>query len=668
LGDKSMMESEILDKSREYIQEGKFEKAQIILRRALSENPKNATALDLLGDLALKMGRTKEAIQRYDQASNVFTNISQYSEAIISLEKIALIDRKNEDVVSRLSDIYRFYGLPNKAISTILNLCSWALENKEDGIFVSGLRKIAEAQSKNLPLRLSFAKILLAIGRQQEAQDELKKLKTLALDTNDTAILSEVDRLLPQTDGGEELDPKSRIELGNLLYEIGSKDEAIVEFEKAVSDLLQTGDKDEATKVLNRIVEIDPNNEKALDKLKELSGEAGIAETAEEAVERTTEPAPTEEEMILAEAPSEETITPPTEEKPEEPTAEEVYEIQAEEPILGPTTEPIQVGPPPEAEPTEPAAREPSPEEAIKMFEDLGKEIDGFVAASDEEHTHGEDTAVHEGSTTDTSHLEGQIADIEFLLKQAEAPPEPSFEVMKEFDDFKNSIIWQDEDPRKKLDIAKMAFNAGLYESALDYVVDIKNRKETWPASLELHGGSLVKLGRYNEAMRTIAQSLLLEEIGEGEKIELRYLLASAYEGLGDFDNALRETERILKINPDYKDVKEMYALLGGKELITEELRGPVEAPKIREQEVVRKQPMEGPPPARHGPEKVIPTYIPGQGPISEEPFPTVVQEMPGQETRPVERPHRDEGVQEEKAEKKSSEIEERPGENIAFL
>ena len=68
-----MTEINYLNKGRVYIQQGEFEKAQIILRRALNDNPNHARALELSGDLVLKMGKVDEAIQRYEHASNNYT-------------------------------------------------------------------------------------------------------------------------------------------------------------------------------------------------------------------------------------------------------------------------------------------------------------------------------------------------------------------------------------------------------------------------------------------------------------------------------------------------------------------------------------------------------------------------------------------------------------------
>jgi tetratricopeptide (TPR) repeat protein len=674
-----MNEADFLEKSAVYIQEGQLEKAQIILRRMLTDNPSHPRALELAGDLALKMGKVEEAVQRYDQASDGYNNTSQPDKAIVCLEKITHEDPRNENIHWRLADLYRTYGFPNRAVKKICELCTWAREHNEDGIFIAGLRKIVEMQPGNLQLRLSFVKILRSLDKAQDADVELDNLKTLAEEKNDEGVLEEVNRLLPQPDGGEELDPKSRIELGNLLYEIGSKDEAVIEFEKAVSDLIESDEIDEAVNVLNRIVEIDPDNEEAIRRRRELLGEAeeepqpavseeeapkgevldekeALAETVEEIIAEM--PAESAEEAVPAEEPEEPSVE-------EHEAAEEPEPAQPEEAEITPeaaeSEEPAEEVVEPAATTDEPSAEELS-DEGMKLFEDLSKEIEGFVPVSEmtEEGASVEETA----ESPDAAHLEGQIADIEFLLKQTEEVIPQAFEVGEEFEQFKNSLVWSDEDAQKKTELAKKVFDAGLHDTALNLTADTKVDKSTWPLSLELNGAALIRLGRYGEAVRTIAPSLIAEEIPEEHKLELRYLLASAYEGLGDFENAMREIERIMTCNRDYKDVRELYALMGGKEPAYEK-----PLPEREEKPpVVEGIPPSPPEPARQPEdirEEVVETKA--EKPTEEPPDKTAGYEEDAYPTIVQEKPSAPEEKSKEKAAEEPEEEEER-GENITFL
>jgi tetratricopeptide (TPR) repeat protein len=191
-----------------------------------------------------------------------------------------------------------------------------------------------------------------------------------------------------------------------------------------------------------------------------------------------------------------------------------------------------------------------------------------------------------------------------------ETPPTPSFEFAAEFDDFRGNIMWEEEDVGRRLDLAHRAFAAELYETALSHARELKINKNTWPLSLELAGAALIKLGKYSEAIRTVGPAILLEDIPQVEKIELRYLLASAYEGLGDFENALREIEHIMSTNPDYKDVTEMYELLGGKSMPQAPEKVSEEKPLIRMETVARE--IETPTPSEPVEEKKDESYSTG--------------------------------------------------------
>lgn len=581
------MDNDFLEKSRSYMQEGQLEKAQVLLRRALHESPNSARALELSGDLAQRMGKRSEAVTRYEQAAAIYGEDEQLLEAIICHEKVAKIERTNSDRYVHLAQLYRQAGLPNQGIQKMIDLCSRSIDNKDETTFISGLRKIIELQPENLQLGLSYVRILMAMNRGDQAEEELNRLKSVATEKNDQGILKEINRLLPQTDGGDEgLDPKSRVELGNLLYEIGSKDEALVEFNRAVSDLVEQGEPLEAIKVLNRIVEIDPGNESAFDKLRELQALTGTA--PQEKIE--------EREIDLSEGP-EKPAEAPAEEGVEVPTAEGVGEVVAEGQESADTREQsleeqdVSAGTAEKGTETveqseQAAVKEPAYTEAglqdesiadttapaEGIFDDLIREVEHYVDRAQKER--GTETVEKEIEEPQT--LEGQIADIEFLLKEMEAPPAPSFEVASEFDEFRGNIRWEEEDVGKRLELAQQAFDAELYETALTHAHELKINKHTWPLSLELTGAAMIKLGKYSEAIKTVGPAILLEDIPQNEKIELRYLLASAYQGMGDFDNALREIEHIMSTEPDYKDVREMYELLGGTSVVSKS------APKIK--------------------------------------------------------------------------------------
>jgi tetratricopeptide (TPR) repeat protein len=276
--------------------------------------------------------------------------------------------------------------------------------------------------------------------------------------------------------------------------------------------------------------------------------------------------------------------------KEPEQVAEAVTEEPVEEPVVE-AAEPVKAEESAEAEPDQPKPAE-------DIFDDLIREVETYVEGAEGEK--GKAAPVKGAEEAQT--LEGQIADIEFLLKEMETPPAPAFEAASIFDDFRGHIVWQEEDVNKRLELARRAFDAELYDTALNHARELKINKNTWPLSLELAGAAMIKLGQYSEAIRTVGPAILLEDIPQTEKLEMRYLLASAYEGLGDFENALREIEHIMSTHPDYKDVREMYELLGGKgapEKVIEEQPSSETKPVVEEPVTEEVRKVEEPEPVR---------------------------------------------------------------------
>ncbi|TET23402.1 MAG: tetratricopeptide repeat protein [Candidatus Stahlbacteria bacterium] len=158
----------------------------------------------------------------------------------------------------------------------------------------------------------------------------------------------------------EGLDPEGKVELAGLLLQIGFKSEAVTEYLMAAQMYEERGNKEEAVKLYEKILELDNDNQAAkrgLEKLKPRS-----RENIDEMVARMgfgaapgEEPAP-EEPSTQGITTPEETETPP----PSAPEGEQKVQSTSEPPERTPTTEvsEIQVEPQPPAEEAEPKVEE----------------------------------------------------------------------------------------------------------------------------------------------------------------------------------------------------------------------------------------------------------------------------------------------------------------------
>ncbi len=96
----------------------------------------------------------------------------------------------------------------------------------------------------------------------------------------------------------EELDPKSKEELANLLLQIGFKEEAVTELLTAAAIYEKEGEKDRAVSIYQKVLENDPRNRVAIRRLEELAPEMLAPKPPPEEVPVELQKPPEETEIL----------------------------------------------------------------------------------------------------------------------------------------------------------------------------------------------------------------------------------------------------------------------------------------------------------------------------------------------------------------------------------
>jgi len=449
------MGEETIAKVRELVDEGRFDQAVLALRRLEADNPQDPNINQLLGHIAYRTGDSDEAMKRLLRACELFEARGDYIPAIGCLEELLLIE-PTPDRYLILATLYDRIGLKNEAQRRLFDKAQELIREGDNRSGLRLLHRICQLDEGNLHLKLIYGKMLLYSGEESKAREYLNQLRAVAVEQGVNDIVTEIDTLITEPDGGEELDPKSRIELANLLSEIGSAEEAITEYLVAASDLIATGQTGEARKVLQKVLELDPDNEKAKSELEKL-GEEEVSVEVEEKEEET-----------------------PTAEEPELP-----------------------------------------PIEAI----------------------------------------EGQVADIEFLLKEVEAKPAVEIRLSDLLEEFRSKMRNLPERPEVRLKVGEVLSSLLLYDLAIENYKKLLDVPELRSRAIEKLGITYVQAGKYSEALRYLAESI----VERPDNLEVRYNLALAYRGMGDHENALKQLSNIISVNPDFRDVRDLYLHLGGK-------------------------------------------------------------------------------------------------------
>ena len=216
--------SKHLDAAQKYLQQGKLPQAIVEYQQILKNEPKDQVTLMTLGDLFVRQGETFQALEYFERLAKIFLNDGFTTKAIAIYKKVAKLAPEESRPLERLAELYVQQGV------------------------------LSEAR----PLYLQLSEMHLKAGRQAQAAALLQKL-----------VEAEPDNLRVQT------------RLAELLLSMGQQKEALEAFQGALQKVLARGDHAEATRLADRILQLDPSNETTtLAKVRALAAAGKAADAA----------------------------------------------------------------------------------------------------------------------------------------------------------------------------------------------------------------------------------------------------------------------------------------------------------------------------------------------------------------------------------------------------
>ncbi len=214
----------VLQVARKFAQKGAKAKALKEYNKLLKEDPRDAKLLLEVGDTYRRWGQNEEAIAQYGKVAHQYRQAGFDARAVAVIKQILLLDPKNYSGYVSLSELYQRMGLDSEAGA--------ALQTAADGYHKE--------------------------GRKTEALELLRQMA--ALDPTNTT---------------------SRLKVAELLRQEGMESEALAEYQAVVEELTNQQDRDQLVVVLQRILEVKPDQMDALTALFRNFMEAGALDQAE---------------------------------------------------------------------------------------------------------------------------------------------------------------------------------------------------------------------------------------------------------------------------------------------------------------------------------------------------------------------------------------------------
>ncbi len=638
---------QIRAKAAEYFQKGDFAKAVSEYKKVLDLEPGNASTYNFIGDAYVKLSNVGEAVSSYLEAVRGYSNDALYNNAIAVCKKILRVNKDDPEVYKTLGDLYIQQGLVNEAITNLLEYAERKIkQGKADEAFPI-YHQIVEINPQNLAVRSKLAEMYLTQKKIPEAIEEFSQLAKTYRDqgrmieaesleakvrgmkgeaapaqaapeaeVKPDSIIEELSQQRPETPAQKQTTPElvidkepeppreeeaakqdwaTNIELGDLLVEIGSTQEALDQYHTAANGYMNDGNVGKSVEVYKKIANLQPLELRSRQKLVEIALQnnqqddlieayLGLAEClhrrelreqAAAVYQKVLEMDPVNESaleslsLLLPEMPEGAFEMPgmeihqepasPQEAVPDisfiQPTAPQFEEQpQAQEPAAW-QPEPAPAEAPPAWEAPQPEPENAQPESFMHHGEPQPEEpqFHGQPAeppASDDVHWGRE---IVEGgrqsrvkfSVADEEPATAPGAQEEFLSLQ---------DILAEFKEGVYQSINQ-EDFQGHYDLGIAYKEMGLVEEAIaEFQIASKGEKERLK-SFEMLGICFLDRGEPKFAVKQLERGLSTPGYSDEDYIGLRYNLAQAYELTGEIPSAIKTLEDIYTTDVNFRDV-----------------------------------------------------------------------------------------------------------------
>jgi tetratricopeptide (TPR) repeat protein len=292
--------SKFVEAAQKLLNQGKVAQAIAEYQQILKHEPRDQVTLMTIGELYIRQGETFQAIDYFERLAQLFVGDGFLTKAIAVYKRIAKLAPEEIRPLEKLADLYVQQGVMSEARPLFLQLAEIHLKNNRQPEAVALLKKLLAAEPDNLRIQIRLADLYQAMGQTKEAieayisaaqralargdQAECEKLadKTLKLDANNLPAIIVKARVY-STQG-------NLAQAAQLLEQVPDLEKGGEQAELLLDLYLKNVKWDQATELALRIFDADPKNFGPAQKLVESLLESGQGDRAMAVLDRTRIP------------------------------------------------------------------------------------------------------------------------------------------------------------------------------------------------------------------------------------------------------------------------------------------------------------------------------------------------------------------------------------------
>jgi tetratricopeptide (TPR) repeat protein len=171
----AIVREKVYDAAMKLLAQSKFDKAVAELEKIVAEDPKDVrTILKIAETLHVKMGKRREALERYDRAASIYAETGFYLKSVAVLKQMLTIDATNPDMLIRLAEMNQQLGYVSQSQQHYQQVALLYEQQGRVRELLSILKRMVELDPENLQPRVKVAELFAQQGMFAEAATEMR--------------------------------------------------------------------------------------------------------------------------------------------------------------------------------------------------------------------------------------------------------------------------------------------------------------------------------------------------------------------------------------------------------------------------------------------------------------------------------------------------------------
>lgn len=179
--------SKYVEAAQKLLNQGKVPQAIAEYQLILKYEPKDQVTLMTIGELYIRQGETFQAIEYFERLAQIFVGDGFLTKAIAVYKRIAKLAPEEIKPLERLADLYVQQGVMSEARPLFLQLAEIHLKHNRQPEAVALLKKLLLAEPDNLRIQIRLADLYQAMGKPAEAVETYVSAAQRALARGDHA-------------------------------------------------------------------------------------------------------------------------------------------------------------------------------------------------------------------------------------------------------------------------------------------------------------------------------------------------------------------------------------------------------------------------------------------------------------------------------------------------